>query len=373
MNKTESNTTSTTVSLYVKGGEHDAGCYYRFLQYFDRMPVSVRLHTMYSDVIYKKYLPIANNPLFIKVILWLYITVRVFCQVIGDCIKKPAYIVISRRLVSRRMIFVFHPFIHYLYHSGVVFIWDMDDDILASKECDSHAFNLFLKVSRNIILASAYLKGLIPVQYHTKVLLLPSLDYDTENIYSEDVVKKRQETLGQNTNIIWLGTQVSLPYVEKVADLFDKAAKILLKEGRSLTLTVVCDAPLVFDGKSLNVKNIKWSRSIALNELESAHIGIMPFEITEFTKGKGGFKLLQYISMGLPVIATGVGINNDIVDKSFGYLSSGLEDPNWCDAVLEIANSYDNYEIKARCARKHYERNFSCQQNLNIWNQLLFS
>ena len=57
-----------------------------------------------------------------------------------------------------------------------------------------------------------------------------------------------------------------------------------------------------------------------MKEIISAHIGIMPLPDNDFTRGKGGFKLIQYMSTAMPVIASAVGFNKQIVTKDFGYL-----------------------------------------------------
>ena len=45
-----------------------------------------------------------------------------------------------------------------------------------------------------------------------------------------------------------------------------------------------------------------------------SHIGIMPLKDTEYTKGKCAFKAIQYMSAGLPVIISPVGLNNEVIN-----------------------------------------------------------
>ena len=135
-----------TISLYVKGGEHDAGYYYRFHQYFREMDVEVRLHKMYSDKIYHQYLPVGGRPLWVKVWLWIYSTARVTSQLLSDCLKTPDMLIISRRLISRWSPLIANKMVAYIKKRGTTLVWDFDDNIKASRECDNRAFNTFSKL-----------------------------------------------------------------------------------------------------------------------------------------------------------------------------------------------------------------------------------
>ena len=65
-------------------------------------------------------------------------------------------------------------------------------------------------------------------------------------------------------------------------------------------------------------------------------IGIMPLPDTPYTRAKAGFKLLQYMAAGVPVVASPVGINRKLVDDSgSGFLA---EDPtDWERAIRLLA------------------------------------
>jgi glycosyltransferase involved in cell wall biosynthesis len=43
------------------------------------------------------------------------------------------------------------------------------------------------------------------------------------------------------------------------------------------------------------------------------HIGIMPLEDTAWARGKCSFKMLQYMSCGIPVVVSPVGMNLEIL------------------------------------------------------------
>ena len=68
----------------------------------------------------------------------------------------------------------------------------------------------------------------------------------------------------------------------------------------------------------------------------SCDVGIMPLQHGPWKLGKCGYKLIQYMACGLPVIASPVGANVDIVNNSGGgFLASSM--PEWMDAFDRLA------------------------------------
>lgn len=81
----------------------------------------------------------------------------------------------------------------------------------------------------------------------------------------------------------------------------------------------------VMDG--VNLRKSAWSLNQEAEQLASMNIGIMPLPESSYAEGKGGYKLLMYMSAGLPVIASPVGINKTIVEHGKnGFLASTEED-----------------------------------------------
>ena len=77
-----------------------------------------------------------------------------------------------------------------------------------------------------------------------------------------------------------------------------------------------------------------------LEDLASAHIGIAPLPDNPFTRGKCGLKILQYMAAGLPVVASPVGVNADLVrDGVSGYTANDVD--QWVDAILRLVADPD--------------------------------
>ena len=78
--------------------------------------------------------------------------------------------------------------------------------------------------------------------------------------------------------------------------------------------------------------------------MSSFDVGIMPLPDEPWARGKCGFKLIQYMASGLPVIASPVGVNKEIVDDGInGFLTESNE--QWIEALEKL---YKNVDMRAK-------------------------
>jgi glycosyltransferase involved in cell wall biosynthesis len=124
----------------------------------------------------------------------------------------------------------------------------------------------------------------------------------------------------------WAGTVGGLSYLDPLHDVFAQ----LLDRGLA-KLEVVSSqpwtGPSTFRRWSMDEETLLFSRFA---------IGIMPLPDTDYTRAKAGFKLLQYMAAGLPVVASPIGINAELVERSgAGLLASSPEE--WEAALTELA------------------------------------
>jgi glycosyltransferase involved in cell wall biosynthesis len=128
----------------------------------------------------------------------------------------------------------------------------------------------------------------------------------------------------------WLGLSDGFVYLRHI----QPALKQLTDRFPGFTLRLISDKPLQLDG--VTVENEQWQLEKEQANLSSFSIGIMPLTDTLWTRGKCGYKILQYMAAGIPVVASAVGANNDIITNGEnGFLASSLED--WIRTIGTLA------------------------------------
>lgn len=325
---------------------------------------------MLPDTLYKKIMPISSKNVIIKVSVFLYIYIRVLFQLLKDFIDKPDVLIVSRRFINRIFPWSYKLILNKLKKSGTRIIWDFDDQIIESREVSKDGFEYLERLADYIVIASNENRNLISQSYLRKVLFLPTTDGDMYNLLNETVEITRKEKLEEEIRLIWIGTSVSLKFLAKIiSGLRNKD----LECQKKLILTVVCDKPLVVeDNDKLEIRNIKWERDVSINELLNSHIGLMPLEDTKFTRGKGGFKLIQYMSVGLPIIGSPIGINKSIISQNFGRQVDIEDTLGWCKAIDEICHSKDKWLSFSHNASEEWYRKYNYSANLENWKHILY-
>ena len=125
----------------------------------------------------------------------------------------------------------------------------------------------------------------------------------------------------------WIGTHSTLPYLTA---LFPALAAVQAR--REYRLRVICNrAPEPFPG--LKVEFIEWALEDELRYFEGLDVGLYPVPDDAWTRGKCGFKAIQYLACGIPTIASPVGVLSEIArDGETGLHAS---DPMSWEVALE--------------------------------------
>jgi glycosyltransferase involved in cell wall biosynthesis len=90
-----------------------------------------------------------------------------------------------------------------------------------------------------------------------------------------------------------------------------------------------------FSADGLDLSFLEWSEENELAHLSRFDIGIMPLPIDNWSKGKGGLKILQYFAMGIPVVCSPVGINAELVtDGETGFLARDRQE--WVEKLSTL-------------------------------------
>ena len=142
----------------------------------------------------------------------------------------------------------------------------------------------------------------------------------------------------ERVRIGWIGTPLNRYHL----DLLQPALSALARQRDFELVAVGLNQPLQWDLP--NVKYLSWNLKDEFKFFGHFDIGVMPLEDSEFTQGKCAFKLIQYMAAGLPVIASPVGANREVVTHGWnGYLADTPED--W-QAMLRLL--IDDADLRRR-------------------------
>ncbi|MBA2078450.1 glycosyltransferase family 4 protein [Rhodanobacter sp. PCA2] len=103
---------------------------------------------------------------------------------------------------------------------------------------------------------------------------------------------------------------------------------------------------------------VPWSEVSEAATIARMDIGIMPLRDGPWERGKCGYKIIQYMACGLPVVASAVGANVDIVRHGEdGFLAAGAAD--WHDALEQLIRSRPLRARMGLAGRARVEREYS--------------
>jgi glycosyltransferase involved in cell wall biosynthesis len=133
-----------------------------------------------------------------------------------------------------------------------------------------------------------------------------------------------------------------------------------LEKEYAFTFLVISDQPPGFTLPSL--RYLPWNKATEREDLLRMNIGIMPLTDDPWAQGKCGFKALQYMALGIPAVASPVGVNCDIIrDGVDGYLCR--TDAEWKNALAQLLSKDALRTRLGHAARQRIEDSYSVQAN----------
>jgi len=176
---------------------------------------------------------------------------------------------------------------------------------------------------------------------------------DTEMLHKPDEVGKahRQGVV----TIGWTGSHTTTKYlagIEKVLGQIQESnsnVSLLVIADRRPSLTI----PYVFTA---------WSADTEIEDLAKIDIGIMPLPDDEWSKGKCGFKAIQYMALEIPCVLSPVGVNTQIVRNGVtGFLCS--TDSEWFQALSTLIKDAGLRRSMGEAGRQTIVENYSVSSN----------
>jgi glycosyltransferase involved in cell wall biosynthesis len=254
-------------------------------------------------------------------------------------------------------------------------ILDFDDDISAAKREPRELtpvgralrenptkFNDSLRLYPRFIAGSGYLAHLVELERAglapADTVVIPTcVDYD------KLAAKQYTATNGPLT-FGWIGTNGNLPQLEALVPELealsrDVPLKLLVISGRDLGVAT-----------SFPVENRRWSLDRQIADLLDIEVGLMPLRDTRVERGKCGFKLIQYMGLGIVGVASAVTTNREIVTNG---VDGFLVEPGagWLEPLREITARREEFSRIGSAARERITSGYSFDAHSDAYTRFI--
>jgi glycosyltransferase involved in cell wall biosynthesis len=183
-------------------------------------------------------------------------------------------------------------------------------------------------------------------QFNPRTTIIPTC-VDTDSRYTE----VHEHVAGHRPVIGWTGSHSTNGYLTEISEVLTD-----LRRSYDFGLTIISDRKPDFPFPDFTYR--PWRPESEICDLRDFDIGIMPLRDTIWEKGKCSLKLVQYMALGIPAVASAVGTNADIVRHGIdGFVCD--DDDDWRRALVALLADPAMRAEMGRNARSRIDEHFS--------------
>jgi glycosyltransferase involved in cell wall biosynthesis len=157
---------------------------------------------------------------------------------------------------------------------------------------------------------------------------------------------------GAPPRVGWIGQRSTADFLRPLAPLFERLAAA----GKARFAAIGIDARAL----GLPMDGVPWSEDSEVHSIRGLDVGVMPLVDGPFERGKCGYKLVQYMACGLPVVASPVGVNRQLVEHGVnGFLATTNEE--WRMALETLLSDAGLRRRMGRAGRRMVEETYCLQ------------
>lgn len=206
------------------------------------------------------------------------------------------------------------------YDDAIFHRYDLHPNPVIRKMLGSKIASLMRRADL-IICGNKYLENYTRRHNDATIIIPTVVDADRYKILDRQV--NEQPVVG------WVGSPSTYKQMRPTL-----ANLVSLHENLGVTFQVIGSG--LQDDDLVGVNFLDWREDTEAREIAAMDIGIMPLPDDPWSRGKCGYKLIQYMAAGLPVVASPVGVNGDIVDHGVnGFLANSPEE--WAQSIRVLA------------------------------------
>jgi glycosyltransferase involved in cell wall biosynthesis len=253
-----------------------------------------------------------------------------------------------------------------VFPSGVPLVVDYDDAVF--HRYDQHSFTLVrallgkkidtvMRRADLVVVGNDYLAERARLAGARRVEVLPTV-VDVQHYRVSAATPRSPITIG------WMGSPVTARYLHQLPQVYHD-----LRNSPVRWIAVGANPAQL---KGLPFTTEPWKEESEVDSICDFDIGIMPLADLPFERGKCGYKLIQYMACGKPVIASPVGVNGQIVRHGIdGFLASS--EAEWTVALARLIQDDALRQEMGLAARRRVEEHYALQVMAPRLEQLLRS
>lgn len=237
-----------------------------------------------------------------------------------------------------------------LYKINKNIIFDFDDAIWEQYDKKNNPVDTVLSLSKKVVAGNAYLEEYAR-KFNKNTTIIPSP-------ISTLLIKTKPKQRPDVVTIGWSGSRSNLPFIESLSPVFKQLHE---KYGSKIEILIMSDTKPNNLGAPFT--HIKWNPEVEYPAISQFDIGLMPLNDNKFTRGKCSFKILQYMAVGAPAIASPVGMNNEVIeDGKSGFLARSNN-----DFLEKISYLIDNPNERAKFGargKELFQKKYTAKHNV---------
>ncbi len=216
-----------------------------------------------------------------------------------------------------------------------------------------------MKKAKHVITCTPYLTE-VALEYNDKVTDISSTINTDTYIPVNNFANDHTLVLG------WSGSLSTIRFFNIL-----KPTLLALQEKKPFKLVVMGDPDYRIEG--LDMEAVEWTIEKEIPTLQRFDIGLYPLPLDdEWVLGKSGLKALQYMAVGVPVVATALGANYRIMkDGETGFLVKTAEE--WMQRLEQLMDDPALRKRIGDAARKNVEDHYSIKANTPVYLSIINS